>query len=111
MKKDTSNNYVSEQVFSSRIVSHGRIENLTDGFRLKDEQPFSLYIRPKSVTTVTTDVLVNARLYKDSQCSPVPVSVYCWQELMVVELDASNDALLETYEIYWGAGNTGVPAE
>lgn len=108
---DTSNNYVSEQVFSSRIVSHGQVESLAHGFRLKDGQPFSLYIRPKSVTTVTTDVLVNVRLYKEDKCSPMPVGVYCWQELMAVELDASNAELLNEYEIYWGAGNTGTPVE
>lgn len=104
-----NNNYVSEQIFASRVASHGRVTNLAEGFRLKDEQPFSLYIRPKTGVTTVTSVLVSVRLYKDEVCSPCPVGLGCWQEIMVCELDASNADLLNDYEIYWGAGSTGTP--
>lgn len=105
-----NSNYVTEQMFSSRITCHGRISDLSKGFRLLNDQPFSLYIRPKSATTTVVDVLVNVKLYKEDSFSPMPVGIYCWNELMALELDASNAGLLEQFEIYWGAGNTGIPA-
>ncbi len=104
-----NDNYVSEQIFASRIASHGRVESVAGGFKLKDEQPFSLYIRPKTGVTTIADVLVNVRLYKDEVCSPCPVILGCWQEIMVCELAESNADLLNDYEIYWGAGSTGTP--
>lgn len=102
-------NYVSEQMFTTRITCHGKIESLASNFKLKDDQPFSLFIRAKSGTSSVTDVLVNVRLYKEDTCSPCPVTLSNWQELMVCELDASNAVLLDKYEIYWGAGTTGIP--
>lgn len=105
-----NSNYVTEQMFSSRIACHGQITDLSKGFRLLNDQPFSLYIRPKSATTTLVDVLVNVKLYKEDSCSPMPVRIYGWNELLTLELDASNAGLLEQFEIYWGAGNTGIPA-
>lgn len=103
-----NDNYVSEGMFLQRIVSHGQVTDLSKPFKLKDEQPFSVYIRPKAATT-EVDVMLSARLYKEDECAPVPVTIHAWQELEIVELDSTNKTLLEKYDIYWGAGNTGIP--
>ena len=99
-----NNNYVSESMFVSRIVSKGRIESLTNGFKLKDEAPFSVYVRPKTVTTLERDVLINCKLYKEDEFSECPISLFAWVELVVIEI-APSDTLLEKYDIYWGSGN------
>lgn len=103
--------YVSEQVFSSRITAKGKVTSLTGGFKLKDEQPFSVYVRPKTLTTLERDVVISARLYKEEECSDVPVTLFGWQPLMICELAASNAALLATYDIYYGCGNTATELE
>lgn len=100
-----NSNYVSEQMFVSRICSHGQVTDLTNGFKLKDEQPFSLFVKPKSATTGVVAVMVDVRLYKETECSPCPCTLNGWQELEVVELAASNAELLERYDIYWGCGS------
>ena len=45
-----SNGYISEAMNAGRILSHGRITSLADGFSLKGK-PFSLYVRPKYSTS------------------------------------------------------------
>lgn len=97
-------NYVSEQMFVSRICSHGQVTDLSKGFKLKDEQPFSLFVKPKSATTGVA-ITVDVRLYKETEASPCPCTLNSWQELEVVELAASNAELLEKYDIYWGCGS------
>lgn len=98
-------NYVSEQMFVSRICSHGQVTDLSKSFKLKDEQPYSLFVKPKSTTTGATAIMVDVRLYKESESSPCPCTLNSWQRLEVVELAASNAALLEEYDIYWGCGS------
>ena len=39
--------YVSEFMSGGRIVAHGKIADLTNGFRLSNGAPFSVYVRPK----------------------------------------------------------------
>ena len=101
-------NYVTETMFVSRITCKGKVESLEHGFRLKDEQPFSVYIRPKTLTTMERDVLLNCKLYKEDAASEVPVPLFGWVELEVVEI-APSASLLSNYDIYWGAGDYGVP--
>lgn len=99
-----NNNYVSESMFVSRIVSKGRIESLANGFKLKDGAPFSVYVRPKTITSLDRDVLINCKLYKEDEFSECPVSLFTWVELVVIEL-APSETLLESYDVYWGSGN------
>lgn len=103
-------NYVTEQMFVSRITSKGKVESLAGGFRLKDGAPFSVYVRPKSLTTLERDMLLDCRLYCEEQSSTVPVPLFTWVELEVVEI-APSDTLLESYDIWWGAGDEGTPIE
>lgn len=46
--------YISEFINGGRIVSHGKVENLDNGFSLPDNMPFSVYIRPKAETAKST---------------------------------------------------------
>ena len=39
--------YISEFMNGGRILSHGKIESLANGFSLPNDALFSLYIRPK----------------------------------------------------------------
>lgn len=100
----SNKNYVSEQMYVSRICSHGQVTDLSKGFKLKDEQPFSLFVKPKSATTGVA-ITVEVRLYKETEASPCPCTLNSWQKLEVVELAASNAELLEKYDIYWGCGS------
>ena len=64
--------YISEFMNGGRIVSHGKIADLSKGFKLPSGNPFSVYVRPKySVSTV--DTVLNVRLYQEEGFSPVPV--------------------------------------
>lgn len=101
---------VTDEMFVSRITSKGKVESLANGFKLQDGQPFSVYIRPKTLTTLERDVLLDCRLYCEEQSSPVPVPLFTWVELEVLEI-APSEKLLESYDIYWGAGNEGTPSE
>ena len=107
---DVSKNYVSEQMFLQRICSHGQVTDLTESFKLKDYQPFSLFIKPKSAT-LGVAVMLDLRLYKEEQASACPCTLNCWQELEVVEVAASNASLLANYDIYWGSGTEAHPHE
>lgn len=98
-------NYVTEQMFVSRICSHGQVKDLSKAFKLKDEQPFSMFIKSKSATTGVVAVTVDVRLYKETEASACPCTLNCWQELEVVEIAASNAELLDKYDIYWGCGS------
>lgn len=90
---------------AGRIVSKGKISDLSKGFRLKEHQPFSVYVRPKTLTTLERDVMLNCRLYSEEEFSEVPVSLFGWVELCIVEIAPSKE-LLNNYDIYWGAGGS-----
>lgn len=104
MSKEINNSYVSPEMSAGRIVSKGKITDLTNGFRLKERKPFSVYIRPKTLTTLERDVMLNCKLYAEEEFSEVPVSLFSWVELCIVEIAPSAE-LLNSYVIYWGAGN------
>jgi len=97
-------NYVSETMFVSRIVAKGKIESLNNGFKLKDSAPFSVYVRPRTLTTLERDMLLNCKLYKEDECSIVPVPLFSWVELVITEI-APNEELLNSYDMYWGSGD------
>lgn len=101
--------YVSEQMFVSRICSHGQVTDLTEAFKLKDEQPFSVFVKPKSATSGVVAIELSLRLYQEESCTQCPVTLNSWQELEVVELAASNASLLANYDIYWGSGSAATP--
>jgi hypothetical protein len=97
-------NYVSEAMFVSRIVSKGKITDLSSGFKLKDNAPFSVYVRPKTLTTLERDTLLNCKLYKEDDFGECPVPLFTWVELVVIEI-APGAVDLNSYDIYYGSGD------
>lgn len=93
--------YLSNEQVAGRINCHGQITNLTDGFKLKNENPFSLFIIP--VADTTAPVIASARLIHDIAAGNCPFNVNCWTEPNVVELAASA-INLSNYTVYWGSG-------
>lgn len=100
-------NYVGEQMFVSRISAKGKITNLTNGFRLKGGVPFSVYVRPKNLSTMERDILLSCKLYQEDTYSDVPVSLFSWVELVITSI-APNATLLNGYDIYWGSGDAAI---
>lgn len=70
--------YISETIGGGRIVSHGQIADLSQGFSLPDGVPFTVYIRPKfSVSTL--DTVLKVKLYQEDGFSDAPVAFNDWR--------------------------------
>ena len=94
--------YISEFMGGGRIVSHGQIKDLSQGFKLPNGAPFSIYIRPKySVSTL--DTVLTVRCYQDNDFSDAPVAYNDWSSLVISEI-APNSDILTTNDVYWGSG-------
>ena len=94
--------YISEFMGGGRIVSHGQIKDLSQGFKLPNGAPFSIYIRPKySVSTL--DTVLSVRCYQDNDFSDAPVAYNDWSPLVISEI-APNSDILTTNDVYWGSG-------
>lgn len=90
-------------MYSLRIQSKGKIENLDNGFSLSGT-PFSVFVRPKE-NTMETNVLIRCKLIRDKEDGDFPVPIGDWTPGSIVSL--SPGAIdLEKFEIYWGAGET-----
>lgn len=94
--------YISEFVGGGRIVSHGQITDLSEGFKLPGGQLFSVYIRPK-YSVSTPDTVLSVNLYQESGFSDAPVAFNDWSPLLIREI-APNPDILTTNDIYWGSG-------
>lgn len=94
--------YVSEFMSGGRIVAHGKIADLTNGFRLSNGAPFSVYVRPKLVVSAV-DTVINAKCYQDDVFSEAPVPFNDWSPMAIVEL-APDTELLKSNDVYWGSG-------
>ena len=105
MSNKYNNNYVSPEMSAGRIVSKGKITDLSKGFRLKEHKPFSVYVRPKTLSTLERDVVLKCKLYAEEEFGDVPVTLFSWVELCIIEI-APSDELLNGYDIYWGAGSS-----
>lgn len=63
--------YISEFMGGGRIVSHGKIADLSKGFKLPSGNPFSVYVRPKySVSTL--DTVLTVRCSQDENQTEAP---------------------------------------
>lgn len=97
--------YISEFMNGGRIVSHGKILSLASGFKLPNEIPFSIYIRPKNTAgSEDLDVLLDVRCYQDETSSEAPVMLNDWSPMAIVEI-SPNSEILGEYDIYWGSGS------
>lgn len=88
---------------SLRVLSHGKITDLSNGFKLPGNVAFSVYVRPKE-TTLDYDKTLEVRCVCDEQASALPVPLYNWTPAAIVEI-APNAISLADYDVYWGAGN------
>lgn len=94
--------YISEFVNGGRIVSHGQITDLSQGFKLPNDAPFSVYIRPKSSVSAL-DTVVSVKCYQDSDFSDAPVVFNDWSPLVISEI-APDRNILTSNDVYWGSG-------
>lgn len=94
--------YISEFMNGGRIVSHGKINDLSNGFKLPGDVPFSVYVRPK-FSTSTLDTVLSVRCTQDEQLSEAPIVFNDWSPMAIVEL-APDTEVLATNDIYWGSG-------
>ncbi|KAA6347815.1 hypothetical protein EZS27_004680 [termite gut metagenome] len=91
---------------TTRISNKGRIES-PGVFSLTGFVPFSVYLRPLSETD-SADELIACRLLQEDEASLVPVGLGDWCPLSIIELEVDSN-LLQSYELYWGAGGEAAP--
>lgn len=91
---------------SLRVLSHGKVTDLTSGFKLPSKAPFSVYVRPKT-TAMAADIVITAKCICDTEVSELPVPLNDWTPAAIVEL-APNTISLVDYDVYWGAGNPNI---
>lgn len=94
---------VTNEMAAGRILSHGKIADLTSGFSLPNLIPFSVFIVPTGVGIEHGTVLVNCALYQDNESSVLPINSGNWCEAGIVEI-ATNAIDLTSYDVYWGSG-------
>lgn len=95
-----------EEMQVLRVLSHGKIEDLSYGFSLNNSIPFTVYVRPKN-DTLERDLVVQAKCACDSDVSALPVPLNDWSPAAIVKL-APNAISLTDYDVYWGAGNPNI---
>ncbi len=91
---------------SLRVLSHGKLTDLSEGFKLDGSVSFSVYVRPKE-TTLNNDVVLNCKCLCDTSVSALPVPLYNWTPAAIVEI-APNAISLDDYDVFWGAGNPNI---
>ncbi len=94
--------YISESVHGGRVVTHGKIEDLSQGFALSGGQSFSIYIRPRQSVT-TAETVLSVKCANDTEFSEAPFQYSEWSPLMVKEI-APENGILDVCDIYWGSG-------
>lgn len=86
-----------------RILSHGQVTDLTNGFSLGGK-PFSVFVRSKSVT-METSIILSCKTFCDKDASDLPVPIGDWTPAAIAEI-SPNAVSLDDYDVYWGAGET-----
>lgn len=96
-----SKGYISEFMNGGRIVAHGQITDLSEGFKLAGGALFSVYARPRNATGV--DTVLSVRCYQDCEFSEAPIVFNDWSPLAIQEI-APDTEVLENIDLYWGSG-------
>ena len=105
--------FVSETMRTGRIIWHTQITDLTNGFKLANEVPFSILMVPKANVTegvisapTNLGIYVNMKMYQDDDFSNWPV--YFNNETIAAIREIAPDAInLETYDVFLGSGSKG----
>lgn len=84
-----------------RILSHGKVADLSHGFALKDGKPFSICLIKKTVS-METNALVKCKCVGDSESSDLPVVIGDWTPALIASL-APNAVNMSNYDVYYGA--------
>ncbi len=99
---------MDNSIYGQRILSKGRITDLSKGFSLKNGVPFSVYVRPKG-ESAAADAVIDCKLICDRKSGPFPVPVGDWTPGMMSEI-AADGISLDDFDVYWGSGETGEEA-
>ena len=87
----------------ARLIAKGRIDDLSKGFNLPNNTPFSIYLRSIS-GVVENDTIVQCRLICDKEVGALPVPICDWTPGKIVELPP-NAIDTNKFEVYWGASD------
>ena len=99
-----SNSYIPEYISASRIVAHGKIESLANGFSLPNKEGFTIYARPKVGAEIATpDIVLSVKCMTDDKAAEIPVTLNEWNKLYLESI-APNADILESVDLYWGTG-------
>lgn len=90
-------------MYTLRILSKGKISDLSNGFKVNDGKPFSIYVRPKEASS-DIDLLVRCKCIADREMSEVPIPLNDWTPLALLRLDA-NAIDLSKYDVWYGCGD------
>lgn len=92
--------FINDLMRAGRIVRHGKINSLADGFNLNGTL-FTIFIQPKAEDDGC--VILNARLASDDVMSPMPFLTGDWNPTLIAELGPDN-GILNDYDVYFGTG-------
>lgn len=102
--------FVSNEMYAGRLSSHNKIGDLTEGFKLSGNTPFSICIIEKgkitglAVAAASNEILlVDCRLYQDDNASVFPFPLHRFSEAAIAEISPAAIDLV-TYDVYWAAG-------
>ena len=90
-------------LYSGRILAHGQITDLGEGFSLPDKTMFSIFVAPKAATDASF-IIVSCKSLQNTQSANTPVLLNDWTPHGLKELPA-NCIDLDDYDVYWGAGH------
>lgn len=101
--------FITEKMAVSRMSECVEITDLSEEFRLNNNTPFSLFIRPKSVPNEAS-VLISAEPYAGNGFRDIPVTLDNWNKYYLSAI-AANGINLSKYRVWWGTGGAASKAE
>ena len=91
------------KVFSGRIVRHSKVNILTSDFN-NDGEPFTIFIKPKVVTSNVSIVLDVSLIKEDDTIhTECPFVLNQWSPCILTSIKANASVLID-YDIYIGMG-------
>lgn len=102
---------VTEVMRTGRIVSHGQITDLTNGFKPSNGVNFSIIVIPHNDVTAgviapptNLGIMVSMKMYQDDDFSDYPV--YFNQESLALIKEIEAGAIsTDDYDVYWASGS------